>query len=308
MFDFHDYNRWLKSENLSSGTIRNHLSILHEFEKFCVVKRISINDLSVSTVRDYMAWLAERPSYQSGKQLATGTRAKHYDSLKRLSYYLIERGLLTRSLTDGVRRPIPRYAVVHSFSQQQIQAILDAVKMTRSGPQYQERTVMLLFTLISTGIRISEVLRLKPEEIDLNRRMMTVLGKGNKEREVPLSWELTKALSEYIEKYRIERQGYLFASRYGKPLASSSIRDILRRVRLKIGPEHDLDRLRVSPHTFRHSFAKLWVVKGGNTIALSRILGHTGTQMTDKYVRLWGVDLNDSYDICNPCAGIKMPK
>lgn len=55
--------------------------------------------------------------------------------------------------------------------------------------------------------------------------------------------------------------------------------------------------MRVSPHTFRHTFARLWVVKGGNTIALSRIMGHTSTAMTAKYVRLWGIDLNQAYDI-----------
>lgn len=65
--------------------------------------------------------------------------------------------------------------------------------------------------------------------------------------------------------------------------------------------------MRVSPHTFRHTFARLWVVNGGNTIALSRIMGHTSTRMTDKYVSLWGIDLSSSYDLCNPCGNISVP-
>lgn len=302
-----EFHKWNLSENLTTGSIRNLDSFYKEFSKFCTNREIDITRVNSMVAREYMAWLAERPNQHNGKPLSMGTRAKKYDYLKRFGVFLAERNLLQdRSLVEGLRRPIPRYKAIQGFSAQQVQLILETVRTTRSTPKYQDRLVLLIYTLVCTGVRISEALQLTPAIIDHNRRIMVVVGKGNKEREIPLSFDLLNALTEFVEKYKIDRKSFIFASRYGKPLSAASIRDVLRRIRKSLDSELDIDRMRVSPHTFRHTFARLWVVKGGNTIALSRILGHSSTQMTDNYVRLWGIDLNQSYDQCNPCEGIKI--
>lgn len=300
-----DFEKYLQSENMTAGTIRNVLSNYREFECFCLDNGTTITRAGVSTCREYLSWLAKRPNYHNGKPLSSSTRAKHYDSLKRLELFLIEKGI-GGPLVTGITRPAPKQKTIQGFSADQVQAILDAVRHTRQSEQYKDRLTLLIFTLVNTGLRISEVLALKPNNIDHNKRTMVVTGKGNKERDVPLSRLLSMHIRSYIEQYHIERDGYLFASRYGRPLSPASIRDILRSVRKRLGPELEMDTLRVSPHTFRHTFAKLWVTRGGNTIALSRIMGHTTTAMTDRYVRLWGIDLLDAYDLCDPCRDIKI--
>ncbi|MCM3699175.1 tyrosine-type recombinase/integrase [Paenibacillus macerans] len=304
-----DFNLWLISEGIKPQSIRNIISPFREFAAFCAANGIHHAErLNTEIVREYMVWLADRPNHHTGQPLSGATRAKHYDALRRLDQFLRERGVIPSSITDGIQRPLSRKTIIQSFTPDQLQAIIDAVRETRTEQRYKDRMALLLYMLASSGLRINEALHLRVSAIDHNKRMMVVLGKGDKEREVPLSFELSRLVQEYVNKYEIDRDDPLFASRYGKPLQSSSIRDALRRAKKSLGSHLGIDQLRVSPHTFRHTFARLWVVNGGSTIALSRIMGHTSTQMTDKYVRLWGIDLNTAYDTCNPCRDIVAPK
>lgn len=305
-----DFLEWIISEGLLPSNLPYFRSRFYEFADFCETHNITVDRLNVEVSRLYMAKLAQRPNKQKeGQRLSTSTRAKHYDFLIHLGKFLFERGIISDpDITKGIRRPVPRHTTIQSFTPEQLQAIFDAIRNVRTTPQYKERFVLLLYTLVSTGLRISEALELQPISFDFERRRLLVIGKGNKEREVPFSFDFSKTVQDYITKYEIDRTDYIFASRYGRPLSPSSVRDALRKVKNSLGTTHGIDRMRVSPHTFRHTFSRLWVAKGGNTIALSRILGHTSTQMTDKYVRLWGVDLNQAYDLCDPCSDITVPK
>ncbi|MBY9080974.1 tyrosine-type recombinase/integrase [Paenibacillus sp. HN-1] len=303
-----DFEKWLTSENITKQGVRNLLSQFDEIAQFCGDRGIAVPDFSINVAREYLAWLSERPNYHTGKPLAPATRSKHFTCLKRIEQYLKEKKLIVGSMTEGIRRPIPRKKAIQGFSVQQLQAIINAIRDTRASPRYKDRMSLLVFLLASTGVRISEALNLRLDSFDHDRRIILVLGKGDKEREVPFSKDLSDFVQNYADKYNIERGDLLFASRYGKPLAPASVRDALRRTKKSLGTAFEIDRMRVSPHTFRHTFARMWVTKGGNTIALSRILGHTTTQMTSEYVRLWGVDLSQSYDLCDPCGDLKVPK
>lgn len=300
-----DFGHWLLSEEIQPQSVRNIISPYKEFTSFCGANGIhDAERLDTSIIREYMVWLTDRPNHHNGKRLANSTRAKHYNALRRLDTFLLDRKLIASSLTDDISRPTPRKVVIQSFSAEQLQAIIDAARQTRTEQRYKDRIALLLYLLASTGLRISEALQLKPSAFDHNKRIMLVLGKGDKEREVPFSHRLSAKVQQYMRDYNIDRDNYLFASRYGRPLNPASVRDTLRRTKKSLGQTLDIDRMRVSPHTFRHTFARLWVTKSGNTIALSRIMGHTSTQMTSNYVALWGVDLNTAYDACDPCGDI----
>ncbi|MEK3756713.1 tyrosine-type recombinase/integrase [Bacillus sp. FSL K6-6483] len=304
-----DFLSWIVSEGLLPSNLPYFRSRFREFASYCEDNNIAVESINVEVSRGYMTWLAQRPNKQKpGQLLSTSTRAKHYDFLIHLGNFLGERKIISDpNITKGIRRPVPRQTTIQSFTPEQLQAIFDEIRNVRTTPQYKERFVMLLYTLVSTGLRTTEALQLQPINFDHELRRLRVVGKGNKEREVPFSVEFSLMLQRYIQKYHIGRTDFIFASRYGRPLSPASVRDALRRVKKSLGAKHGIDRMRVSPHTFRHTFARLWVVKGGNTIALSRIMGHTSTNMTDKYVRLWGVDLNQAYDLCDPCSDIEIP-
>lgn len=304
------FGEWLLSDGISQNGVRNYLFHYCEFCTFCAERSVTAADLHVGITRTYMVWLqSERVNYHTGQPLSGASRAKHLQTIKRIERFLRERGLYQGpSLVEGIRRPPRKQSVIQGFSAEQLQAILDAVRQVRTTQRYKERFVLLLYLLASTGLRISEALQLRVGSLDHNRRIMIVLGKGNKEREVPFSIELSMLAQEYVTRNGLNPNDFLFASRYGRPLSPASIRDALRKTKKILGDTLGIDRMRVSPHTFRHTFAKLWVIKDGNSIALSRIMGHTTTAMTSNYVKLWGVDLGQSYDSCNPCRDIKVPK
>lgn len=303
-----EFEKWLRSEGLSKEGIRNLVSQYYEFCSYCFDRGIETAELNVSVTRDYILWLDERPNYHNGRPLSSATQAKHFTCLWRISSFMMERGLIKSSLIEGIRRPRRQKPVIHSFSTEQLQAIMDAIRDMRSNPQFKERMALLVYLLASTGLRIEEARNLRLNVFDHNLRRLIVLGKGNKEREVPFSEVLSEWILDYAYRYHIGRGDFLFASRYNRPMASSTIRDALRKTGKVLGCHLNIDRMRVSPHTFRHTFARSWVTKGGSTIALTRILGHSTTEMTMNYVRLWGVDLNQAYDNCNPCSEIVLPK
>lgn len=304
---YDDFRNWLTSESLSEGTVELYLARFRSLEQYCRFHSIHVEYIGNNVARDYMAWLHERPNQRTGGKLASATIAKHYDRLKRFSRYLNEKGHITDELTEGIRRPIPRYKVIDGFSNEQLQALLDGVLKVRSSWVSQERTILLLFLISGTGMRINEVLPLKPLNFIFSQRIIKVVGKGNKEREIPFSPEIGEVIQEWIRSQNIGYDDYLFKSRTGKPLSAAGFRDTMRRVKKHLGGKFDIESMRVSPHTLRHTFAKHWVVNNGNTIALSKILGHNSTQQTNKYVRLWGVDIVGAYDRCSPNSGIKLP-
>ncbi|MDF1587101.1 tyrosine-type recombinase/integrase, partial [Marinimicrococcus flavescens] len=175
---------------LAAENRRNLISQYQEISTFCGDRGIAIPDLSVGVAREYMVWLAERPNYNNGKPLSTATRAKHYICLRRLSMFLIERGLLGSSLIEGIRRPVRRRTMVQGFSVQQLQALIIEVRNVRTNPRYKDRMSLLVYLLASTGLRINEALQLRVNSFDHNKRTLLVIGKGDKEREVPFSYDL----------------------------------------------------------------------------------------------------------------------
>ncbi|MGO4699544.1 tyrosine-type recombinase/integrase [Paenibacillus sp. 2TAB26] len=212
-----DFKKWLISEGFVTETIRNFVSQFCEFCRFCDSRGYSVLELSVSVSREYLAWLCERPNYHNGQPLSTGTRLKHYYCLRQIGLFLAEKNLYNGDLVKGIRKPPKKQSVIQGFSAEQLQANINAVREIRTTPQYKERMALLIFMLASTGLRISEATNLHVYSLDHNKRIMLVLGKGNKEREVPFSRELSTLILNYINKYGIKRDDYLFASRYKKP-------------------------------------------------------------------------------------------
>ncbi|QQZ64489.1 tyrosine-type recombinase/integrase (plasmid) [Paenibacillus sonchi] len=302
-----EFINWVRSESAAPSTIPYWTSRYREFMKFCNTEGIDVKDLNVELSRKYMVFLLERPNYQTGGELSSSTRAKHYDFLTVFSRFLNEIGVIECHLTLGIKRPRPRYKVINSLSQEQLHAVLQTVKKIRISKASRERIALLIFLISSTGLRVGEALPVKPIDFDFNRRIVTVNGKGDREREVPFGFELSYLMQKYIEENQVEQNSYLWATHTGNPMAQSTFRDALRDIKKCLGNSFGINLIRLSPHTLRHTFAKRWVVKGGNSIALARILGHSTVEMTDRYVRLWGIDINSAYDNCNPCEGLNMP-
>ena len=165
---------------------------------------------------------------------------------------------------------------------------LDQVhRLTRYRPKtfYETRLHMIVLTLLDTGCRISEALGVRVEDCDLDNLLITVTGKGGKQRRLPFSLELRRALVRYCA--NLHPQEFLFSTRRGHKLGR---RVVLRDVKV-LCRRLDFDPPARTLHSFRHTFAVNYSRRGGGVFHLQRVLGHASLEMTRRYANLMTEDL-----------------
>ncbi len=234
------------------------------------------------------------PLLSSGDNLSTGLMAaisallaKGVRPVSVNSYLTGVRAYLNWLHTGGFLKEKPKVKllkcerkVIATFSPDHVQRLLAFKPRGRN----QLRAHAICSVLLDTGLRISEALGIRREDIDLDNMLIRVTGKGNKQRMVPMSLELRKLLFKWLQKCPT---GPVFGTRSGTQMtrrnAQRDIGQLCRRL--------DLNGVRCSPHTFRHTFAVSYLRAGGNLFYLSKILGHTSIKTTERYLQ--SVQLDD---------------
>ena len=167
---------------------------------------------------------------------------------------------------------------------EEIDALLAAIDL--STPE-GERNHAMLETLYSCGLRVSELIGLRFSDLYFDEGFIRVIGKGNKERLVPVSGQVIKEISAYTEQTRLEvpikkgQEHFIFLNRRGAALTRVMIFTIIRQLAQKISLQKQ-----ISPHTFRHSFATHLIEGGANLRAVQEMLGHESITTTEIYTHL----------------------
>jgi integrase/recombinase XerD len=186
---------------------------------------------------------------------------------------------------SGSPHRIPRMKepvfVAEVFTEAQIKTILNFNPRTF----YDRRLHLLCLILLDSGARISEVTGLKVSDIDMDNLLVKLMGKGRKERVIPISLELRKVLYKYIRDYR-QAHDFLLANQKGRKFnRNAALRDV-KKLCTKLGfraPSRTL-------HAFRHTFSCNYIRRGGDVLRLQKMLGHTTLEMTRRY-RRWSARL-----------------
>jgi integrase/recombinase XerD len=156
-------------------------------------------------------------------------------------------------------------------------------------------------------MRVSELCHLKLSDVALEEGMLKVLGKGNKERLIPIGKQVQRLLWRYISRYRPEplsaNGNILFLNRDGKPLTKERVEKILTRYGRKAG----LKGVRCSPHTLRHTAAVKFLRNGGDVFSLQRMLGHSSLEMTRRYCELADTDVKRAHMTASPVDNLSLP-
>jgi site-specific recombinase XerD len=168
---------------------------------------------------------------------------------------------------------------------------------------YQRYCIMLL--LYDTGLRIGELVNIIIEDIDFNLGSIKILGKRDKEREVPVSRFTLREIRKYIRNFRPRicpvESPYLFPKSDGNPVTANCVQQFMRRLSKKIG----IDGLILHPHLFRHSFGTQFIVNGGSAFFLKEIMGHESLSTTLKYTHLQLKDLCQEHSKFSPVRNLK---
>lgn len=232
---------------------------------------------------------ANHPSKpERNEGLSPHTLLGYVRTLKAFFSWIVRDGLLEDSPMAAIRIPkVPRL-LMKSFSESEVRDLLESFdRKTSIG--FRNYTMVLL--LLDTGIRASELTGLRIGDLHLEEGYMKVLGKGRKERIVPLGYASQRTLWKYLRKYRpdpawptIDR---VFLTTHGQPMKIDWLYKIVSRACRRAG----IDGKRIGPHTCRHTFARQFLMNGGDLLTLQRILGHSSLDVVRLYVNLSTRDL-----------------
>ena len=288
------YLGFCRCRNLSPDTLVYYRLRLRRFFAFCR-ERAGISrcdEVTRATVREFIC-----AEMQNGYAIKTINH--NLIALKTFYSFLLGEGMAGASPAADVKLLKGERKIIQTFSQEQVDRLLaECNHKTFIG--LRDYTVML--TLLDTGLRVSELCGLRLEDIDWAGGFLKVMGKGSKERMVPFGNLLTSTLRDYIRRRgEIDGETHVFLSQFAGPLDRAVVRQIIHKLGIRAG----LSGVRVSPHTFRHTFARNWIMNGGDPFSLQRILGHTTQYMVSQYVNLALGDLRVQHTKFSPVDNMR---
>ena len=266
-----DYKYYLRMERaMSQNTVASYCSDVEKFLKFYDGR---LEDASVADVEEYL---------QSREGLSERSQARVLSSLRSFFDWLVMEKVLKDNPCDRVDGPkIGRY-LPNVLSEEEVAALIDSVEV--SGWQgLRDRAI--LEVLYGCGLRVSEAVGLKISCLYFKEGFIRVIGKGNKERLVPIGDVAIAAVEEYLEARRVpadsESSDVLFLNRFGRSLSRVSMFTMIKAQALAAGI-----RKEISPHTFRHSFATHLLEHGADLRIVQEMLGHESISTTEIYTHI----------------------
>ncbi|HTE18870.1 MAG TPA: tyrosine-type recombinase/integrase [Armatimonadota bacterium] len=263
---------------------------------------LDLSEITAEDLREFQTAVRKRPGNRGKAQVSDLTVLAYHRALSAFFHRLEEHEILVTNPMRRVPRPKVGQYLIKPFTEEQLKKLLEQPDVsTFTGL----RDVALMCFLLDTGCRIAECLSLTLEELDLERRTAQVLGKGKKERLVPFGARTLAWMERYLEKRRQDDASpYVFVNQYGEQLLPNSMSHRIA----QYGRQGGLRGVRVSPHTFRHTFSVNWLLGNGHykgdTLSLQTILGHSTPAMTQRYVHFAGQDLRKLHDRLSPADQI----
>ena len=273
----------------SPHTLRNYGQDLRQFLDFLRRDEGSLRSpqqIEPITIRSFMALRANQGDSKA-------TRSRKLSAIRSLFRYLAREGQITRNPGEAVRGPKQERKLPTVLTADDAKRLMDDCIRPRSF-----RDQALLETLYSSGARVSEVVNLNLDDVDLHEGIATVLGKGRKERIVPLGTHAVRALVAYRRSLPAGTvSGPLFRNRRGGRLTTRSVE------RLVAQAARDLPNFpSLSPHGLRHSFATHLLDGGVDLRAIQELLGHVSVSTTQRYTHVALDRIMEAYDKAHPRA------
>ncbi len=276
------YLAYLRLEKrLSPETVAAYHSDLRLLFRFLTrdgMNAASPADLTLARLRAFLRSLAELG-------FAPSSLSRYLSTLKSYCGFLADEGALERDPTESLQGPRQQRYKPHSLSRREIDALYDFLDYSiREGRALAWRDLALVDLLYGLGLRISEAIGLKLDQVNLDEALVMVQGKGGKQRLVPLGSKVSATLRDYLRlewQARGTRTDTVLLNRFGRPLSRMGAWKIVRRVCDEAGIKSD-----VSPHTFRHSFATHLIEAGADLRSVQEMLGHADISTTQIYTHL----------------------
>lgn len=291
---------WLKEriiQNQSEHTIAAYQRDLTDFFKFCDYKQLQLPDVEASDLREYLAARVERD------QLSSSSLQRHLTSIRQFMKWAEQGQYLAQNPSEDFRlkrqpRPLPGMIDIETVHQ-----ILDQAAPEKPiEQQLWLRDKAMLELLYSSGLRLAELQGLTIKDVDFNRQLLRITGKGNKIRIVPFGGKAKDSLVEWLKIYRIWQGGFnadsaVFISQRGNALTPRQIENRVKLQAQRAGVNVDLH-----PHLLRHCFASHMLSASGDLRSVQEMLGHSNLSTTQIYTHVDFEQLAKVYDQTHPRA------
>ena len=288
---------------LSNNTVQAYWIDLRRYTDFLFDEcRIKLpKNIMLSHVRKYVKWLNQIPIQKTDTiGLKSSSVNRTFSSIRGFHDYLIQQNLSSKDPTNILETPKLEKKLPTILSVEEIDKIIESIDLEKT---ISLRDRALLSLLYASGLRVTELVNLKLTNILQEEQLIRVIGKGDKERIVPIGSRALKHLNEYNELIRPSlarkgnSRGYIFLNQRGTPLTRMTVWNILQDNVLRAGIKK-----KISPHTFRHSFATHLLEGGADLRAVQEMLGHVDISTTQIYTHLSIKRLKEVYDKAHPRA------
>jgi len=283
----------LARRGASQHTLRNYGSDLDQLRDYLApVGEPDIEQLDITLLREWLASL-----YDQG--LSTVSIRRKIAAVRAMFKFLREEGVVQKNVAAQLRTPKTKQRLPDLMSAEKANNLLDAVEDGSPVEKpSKERDLAILELLYGCGIRVSELVGINLEDLDVGEGWLRVRGKGNKEREVPIGGRAAEAVTRHIEARRAEPQERaLFVNPRGRRLTDRQVRRLVKFYALVVTGDST-----VHPHSFRHAYATHLLSDGADLRAIQELLGHARLSTTQKYTQVSLKDLQAVYDRTHPKA------
>ena len=289
-----DFLSFLSVEKgLSKNTIESYRLDLRKFQDFLSSKERDFPSLSRPDIIDFIERLR-------GEGYSISSICRFISSIRGLCKYLLLEHVISEDPSENLQTPKKWERLPKSLSVPEVKSFLEAYTSLHKSRPTMMRDHVMFELLYSSGLRVSELVSLKLEDAHLEAGFLRVLGKGSKERVVPMNMRAIEKLKQYIHELRPiilkkKKSSYLFITSRGRPLTRQRFWQTMRALGKQIGIE-------ISPHMIRHSFATHLLEGGADLRSVQKMLGHSDISTTQIYTKVTTERLRKAFTKHHPRA------
>ncbi|OCL27577.1 integrase [Orenia metallireducens] len=282
---FKEFLRHCKVKNLSESTIKFYKSAYNYYFSQFLPKDTLIKTIDKTTIEEFILFMKDNYDLNN---TSINSRLR---GIRSIINYWIELGYLNKFKIDLLRT---QEKIKEVYSDEQLEKLLVKPNIKKySSVEY--RSWVIVNYLLATGNRVKTLTEIKIKDLDFESGYINLRHTKNKKAQViPLSNSLIKILKEYLDYREGEQEDYLFCTVYGKKISPETVKKSIARY------NRNREVKITSIHAMRHTFAKKWILSGGDIFRLQKILGHSSIEMVKNYINMFKDDLKQDFNKFNP--------
>lgn len=274
------FNAYLRLERgLADNSVESYIRDLGKLRQYCELEKGNINPdiLTIDDLQGFIHWIAELG-------LMPSSQARLISAVRSFYRYLLISDIIKSDPSELLQQPKIGRKLPDVIHNDEIEKLISAIDLSKPEGQ---RNRAIIETLYACGLRVSELTNLKISNLYFNDDFIKVVGKGSKERLVPIGQMAIKQINIYINEIRVHLdikpgfEDFVFLNRRGHSLSRVMVFTIIKDLAERVGLKKN-----ISPHTFRHSFASELVERGADLRAIQEMLGHESITTTEIYTHL----------------------